>query len=84
MCLAVPGKVIEVRGQEAVVDMQGNRPRVSIALTPTVQPGGWVLVHAGFAIAEVDEQSARETWDYLAEVADAFAEDLPGGPEVRT
>jgi hydrogenase expression/formation protein HypC len=65
MCLAVPGKVIKRRGDEAVVDMLGNQLRVSTVLTPDVQPGGWVLVHAGFCISELDEQAALETWDYL-------------------
>ena len=65
MCLAVPGKVIERRDDEAVVDLQGNRLRVCTALTPEVAVGDWVLVHAGFAITQLDEADARETWDYL-------------------
>jgi len=65
MCLAVPGRVIERTGDEAVVDFQGSRVSVSMLLTPEVQPGEWVLVHAGFAISRLDEQEARQTWDYL-------------------
>lgn len=65
MCLAVPGKVLAVSGDEAVVDLQGNRLRVCTALTPDVGVDAWVLVHAGFAIVEVDEADAMETWDYL-------------------
>ena len=65
MCLAVPGKVIECHGDEAVVDMQGNTLRVSRVLTPEVDRGDWVLVHAGFAITRLDEAEAKETWDYL-------------------
>ena len=34
-------------------------------LTPEAEVGDWVLVHAGFAIARIDEQDALETWDYL-------------------
>lgn len=67
MCLAVPGQIVQVEGDSATVDFQGNRMRICCALTPSVQPGDWVLVHAGFAISELDEQAARETWDYLNE-----------------
>lgn len=65
MCLAVPGKILERRGDEALVDMQGNRLTVSMVLTPEATEADWVLVHAGFAIATLDEKDALETWDYL-------------------
>ena len=74
MCLAVPAKVVECEGDGAVVDLQGNRLGVSTVLTPGVGRGDWVLVHAGFAIAQLDEQEARETWDYLQQA-------LGDGPE---
>ena len=65
MCLAVPGKIIECHPDEALVDFQGNRLRVSTLLTPGAAIGDWVLVHAGFAISTIDEKDALETWDYL-------------------
>ncbi len=65
MCLAVPGKIIELNGQDAVVDLQGNRLEVSTVLTPETGVGDWVLIHAGFAITQLDEAEAKETWDYL-------------------
>jgi len=65
MCLAVPAQIIDAIGDEAVVDLQGNRLRISTVLTPRVSPGEWVLVHAGFAIATVSRRDALETWDYL-------------------
>ena len=68
MCLAVPGKIIEQQDNEATVDLQGNRLKVSTLLTPDVSTGDWVLIHAGFAIAQLDEDEARETWDYLKQV----------------
>ena len=68
MCLAVPGKVIAQHNDEATVDLHGNRLKISTALTPDVRVGDWVLVHAGFAITQLDEQEARETWDYLQQV----------------
>ncbi len=68
MCLAVPALVVEAAGDEAVVDLQGNRLRISAVLTPRIAPGEWVLVHAGFAIGTVEERDALETWDYLRDM----------------
>lgn len=72
MCLAVPGKIIAVTeaddpivGRAGTVDFQGSRIRVSLAMTPDAAPGDWVLVHAGYAISQLDEEEARETWEYL-------------------
>jgi hydrogenase expression/formation protein HypC len=71
MCLAVPGKIVfvvggsEITGRIGTADMQGNRVEISLALTPDVQVGDWVLVHAGFAIQALDESDALETWKYL-------------------
>lgn len=82
MCLAVPGTVIEINGDEAVVDLHGNRLRADISLTPEVAAGQWVLVHAGFAIAVVDEQDALETWEYLREYERGEWLDDAGGEPV--
>ncbi len=68
MCLAVPGKLVECQDQEAVVDMHGNRLRVSTILVPELAVGDWVLVHAGFVIQRLDEQEAAETWAILRDV----------------
>jgi len=73
MCLAVPGKIVgisrdpddEVTGMIGTVDFQGSRLDVSLAMTPEVTVGNWVLVHAGFALTVLDEQAARETWQYI-------------------
>jgi hydrogenase expression/formation protein HypC len=65
MCLAVPGKVIDCGGDEATVDLQGNRLRINRVLTPAAEVGDWVLVHAGFAITTLEEKDALETWSYL-------------------
>lgn len=75
MCLAVPGQVIERQGDEATIDLQGSRLRVSTLLTPEVGAGDWVLVHAGFAITQLDEQEARETWDYLQQALGATSDE---------
>jgi hydrogenase expression/formation protein HypC len=70
MCLAVPGKIIDVRGDPTAgsigtVDFHGSRLDVSLILTPEAKLGDWVLVHAGFALNTLDEHEAMETWKYL-------------------
>jgi hydrogenase expression/formation protein HypC len=83
MCLAVPGKIVKIleehadplQGRLATVDFQGNTMDVSLNFVPEAGVGDWVLVHAGFAINQLDEEDARETWEYLKQIADL---DLPG------
>ncbi len=65
MCLAVPGKIIECTGDQAVIDLHGNRLRISTVLTPEAAAGDWVLAHAGFAISLIEEDEALETWEWL-------------------
>lgn len=83
MCLAVPTKVISITGQLARVDIGGVGARVSIALTPSVKVGDYVLVHTGFAIEVLDEAEALETLRLLKELDDS-AEQMAGRPEVET
>ena len=61
MCLAVPVKIVSIDGREAEAEIAGVRRRVSIALTPEVKVGDYVLLHTGYAIGVVDEAEAKET-----------------------
>ncbi len=81
MCLAVPGQIMEHSGEEAVVDLQGNRLRISTVLTPETRVGDWVLIHAGFAITQLDQADALETWEYLRA---AYGDDFAGGNEAAS
>lgn len=74
MCLAIPAKIVTKDGSIAKVDMMGNERVVSIDLVPEVKIGEYVLVHAGFAISIIDDESAKETEELLLEVADAYEE----------
>jgi hydrogenase expression/formation protein HypC len=73
MCVAVPGKIIHIHEAEggagpgalATVEMQGNRLKASLAMTPEARQGDWVLVHAGFTLTVIDEEEARETWEAI-------------------
>jgi len=75
MCLAIPAKVVSLKGSIAQVDMMGNERVVSIDLVPEVKCGDYVLVHAGFAIGIIDYESAKETEELLLEVANAYEEE---------
>ena len=77
MCLAVPAKLLETNGSEAIADLHGNRLRITTLLVPDVQAGDWVLIHAGFAIQRLDEQSAARTWAVLEQAADVNFGDHP-------
>lgn len=66
MCLAVPGQVIRwVRSEfpfvEAEIDFLGVRRLCNLACVPDAQPGDYVIVHAGVAIARVDEAAAQQS-----------------------
>ena len=74
MCLAVPARIVELDDDRAVVDALGNRWRIRTTLTPEVKMGDIVLIHAGFAIAKVNEEDAKETWQLIAEL-DKFQEE---------
>ncbi len=67
MCLAVPMKVVEIKGDMAVVDSAGLRRDVGIMLLDKVKLGDWVLIHAGFAITKLTKKQARETLAIFAE-----------------
>lgn len=68
MCLAIPVRVISIAGDEAITDIGGVKRTVSIALTPEVKVGDYVLLHTGYAIGIVDESEAKETLKLLEEI----------------
>lgn len=65
MCLAVPGKVTEVYDTDvtrmAKVDFGGIVKEVSVAFVPDIDVGEYTIVHVGFALQRLDEESALET-----------------------
>jgi hydrogenase expression/formation protein HypC len=69
MCLAIPVRIVSIEGDEAETEVAGVRRRVSIALTPEVKVGNYVLLHTGYAIGVVDEVEAKETLQLLEEIA---------------
>lgn len=71
MCLAIPGKIIEMNKSKAIIDIGNVKREIFIQLVPEVKVGDYVLVHAGCAIEIVDEEEALKTLEILKE----FAED---------
>jgi hydrogenase expression/formation protein HypC len=81
VCLAVPGKVVEILDagdiafRRAKVDFGGIRKEVNLAYTPEAEVGKYVLVHVGFAISVIDEAEAERVFEYLKQM-DGFEEEL--------
>jgi len=82
MCLAIPGKVIEINEDAQGVKMAktnfgGIVKQVCLEYTPDIQPGDYVLVHVGFALSRVDEQEAARTYKLLEEMQQLNELDAP-------
>jgi len=78
MCLAVPGKIISVQGDDPMAKMArvsfgGIVKEISLAYVPDAQIGEYVIVHVGFALNKVDEDEAHKVFEYLKEM-DELAE----------
>jgi hydrogenase expression/formation protein HypC len=70
MCLALPARIVELEPDEqALVELGGVRKSVSVALTPGVAAGDYVIVHVGHAIGVVDPEEAERTLALFAEMA---------------
>lgn len=84
MCLAIPGKVTDIDSSNMMrmskVDFGGITREISLAYLPDVQVNDYVIVHAGFAISQLDEEEAHETLRLLAEL-DAVEQELRAGDE---
>lgn len=84
MCLAVPGKVVRVaerdRTRMGEVDFGGAHKEVCLEFLPDVEVGDYVIVHVGFAIQRLDEESALATLA-LFEGLGILEEEFGEGPE---
>ena len=70
MCLGIPAKIVELdKTAQGKVDYLGTRVKANFALLDKVKLGDWVIIHAGFAIARLDEEDAQETLSLLQELA---------------
>ena len=83
MCLAIPGQIVEFVDEEnrlATVEVAGVRRTVNVGLLDEdgggAGPGDWVLIHVGFAIAQIDEEEARATRDLLVRMGADYEQEL--------
>ena len=82
MCLAIPGKLIEISPDAHGVKMGkanfgGIVKQVCLEYTPEVEIGDYVLVHVGFALSKVDEEQAARTYKALEELQQLGELDIP-------
>jgi hydrogenase expression/formation protein HypC len=75
MCLAVPGKIISVEGDDPIlragkVNFGGVIKQVNLSYVPEAKAGDYVIVHVGFALSVVDEEEAMRVFEYLRSMDD--------------
>jgi hydrogenase expression/formation protein HypC len=73
MCLAIPGKVISISGEDPLlrlgrIDFSGVVKEACLAYVPEAKAGDFVIVHAGFALSKVDEAEAQKIFEYLRQM----------------
>ena len=81
MCLAVPGRVLEISERDgtriAQVDFGGVSKEVCLEYVPDLQVGEYTIVHVGFALQRLDEESARRTlaeFEHLGVLKEEFGD----------
>jgi hydrogenase expression/formation protein HypC len=73
MCLAVPGKILSISGEDNIhrkgkIDFGGIIKEVSLAYVPEAKINDYVIVHVGFAISILDEKEAQRVFEYLRQM----------------
>jgi hydrogenase expression/formation protein HypC len=79
MCLAIPGKILEINENSALVDFDGIKQKIIIALIQNPEVGKYVIVHAGYAIELMEEKDALdaiEEWKEMSEELGMNIEDI--------
>lgn len=78
MCLAIPGKILEIQEMGAIraarVQFGGIVRQVSLSFVPEANLGDYVMVHVGFAISRVDAEEAERTYKILQEMGELETE----------
>ena len=68
MCVGLSAKIVKLQEGTAVVDASGARREVSVALLDGLEPGDYVMVHAGIAIAKITDVDENETDGIMEEL----------------
>jgi hydrogenase expression/formation protein HypC len=78
MCLAVPSKIVKIEDNMATVDVGGVQRTASLLLLEAPKVGDYVIVHAGFAINNINEEDALETLSLIRGASLRFEPRKPG------
>ncbi len=70
MCLAVPLKIISIKGKMGIGELGGVKRKMSLMLLDKVRVGDYVLLHAGFAINKLETKEAEELLQLLREMSE--------------
>ncbi|PJI08214.1 MULTISPECIES: HypC/HybG/HupF family hydrogenase formation chaperone [Clostridium] len=68
MCVGLPAKVVNIKDGVAVIDASGAKREVSAELIDELEPGDYVMVHAGIAIAKITNDDKKETDEIMEEL----------------
>lgn len=69
MCLAVPAKVIQISDHDmAIIELEGVKKNISIALLEEVSVGDYVIVHVGYALTKLSPEEAEKTLKLMSEI----------------
>lgn len=68
MCVGLPAKVVNIKDGVAVIDASGAKREVSAELIDELEPGDYVMVHAGIAIAKITSDDKEETDEIMEEL----------------
>jgi hydrogenase expression/formation protein HypC len=72
MCLGIPLKIVVIEGKEALGEMNGVKKKIRVDLLPQVKVGDYVMVHAGFALEIMDDDTAKDTLEAILELDEAM------------
>ncbi|MEJ2546024.1 MAG: HypC/HybG/HupF family hydrogenase formation chaperone [Calditrichaceae bacterium] len=79
MCLAIPGKIVEIYEENELrmgkIDFSGTMNTACLEYVPDVEVGHYVVVHAGFAIQVLDEAQAQEVFEAWDDLTDTLKEE---------
>jgi hydrogenase expression/formation protein HypC len=77
MCLAIPSRIVQIDDLRAIVDVYGARREINLMLMPEeVQLGDYVLVHAGFALQKVEQESAQEALKMISTIIEDVEKEI--------
>lgn len=69
MCLGVPVKIVQIKGNEGVAEFKGIKKKINLELLENVKKGDYVILHAGFAIQKMEPEEALETLKLFEELS---------------